>query len=89
MVYGYWDPFFLKTNSPENNKFIYFYLNKFMKENFTKEPLKIIFTHNEVAELHQTKFKIDQSKIVIGYPVSLVNEEYVKIHRTLTIKLNH
>jgi hypothetical protein len=81
------DPFSLKTNSPENNKFIYFYLNKFYERKFYQRASKIIFTHNEVAELHQTKFKIDQSKIVIGYPVALVNEEYVKISQNFNYKI--
>lgn len=81
------DPFSLKTNSPENNKFIYFYLNKFYERKFYQKASKIIFTHNEVAELHKTKFKIDQSKIVIGYPVALVNEEYVKISQNFNYKI--
>ena len=81
------DPFSLKTNSPENNKFIYFYLNKFYERKFYQRASKIIFTHKEVAELHQTKFKIDQSKIVIGYPVALVNEEYVKISQNFNYKI--
>ena len=81
------DPFSLKTNSPEKNKFIYFYLNKFYERKFYQRASKIIFTHKEVAELHQTKFKIDQSKIVIGYPVALVNEEYVKISQNFNYKI--
>ena len=60
------DPFSLKINSPENNKIIYSYLNKYYEQKFYQNASKIIFTHNEVAELHQNKFNIDRKKIVIG-----------------------
>ena len=72
------DPFTLKINSPENNKIIYYYFNKFFERKFYQNASKIIFTHNEVAELHKKKFKIDQSKIVIGYPIALLNKDIIK-----------
>ena len=72
------DPFTLKINSPENNKIIYSYFNKFFERKFYQKASKIIFTHNEVAELHKKKFKIDQSKIVIGYPIALLNKDIIK-----------
>jgi len=72
------DPFSLKINSPENNKIIYSYLNKFYEKKFYQNATKIIFTHNEVAELHQNKFNIDRTKIVIGYPIALLNEKRIK-----------
>jgi len=72
------DPFTLKINSSENNKFIYSYFNKFFERKFYQKASKIIFTHNEVAELHKKKFKIDQSKIVIGYPIALLNKDIIK-----------
>ena len=72
------DPFTLKTYSPENNKIIYSYLNKFFERKFYKNASKIIFTHNEAAELHKKKFKIDNSKIVIGYPIASLNEDIIK-----------
>ena len=72
------DPFTLKINSPENNKIIYSYFNKFFERKFYQNASKIIFTHNEVAELHKKKFKIDRSKIVIGYPIALLNEDIIK-----------
>ena len=72
------DPFTLKINSPENNKIIYSYFNKFFERKFYQNASKIIFTHNEVAELHKKKFKIDQSKIVIGYPIALLNKDIIK-----------
>ena len=72
------DPFTLKINSPENNKIIYSYFNKFFERKFYQNASKIIFTHNEVAELHKKKFKIHQSKIVIGYPIALLNKDIIK-----------
>ena len=72
------DPFSLKINSPENNKIIYSYLNKYYEKKFYQNASKIIFTHNEVAELLQNKFNIDRTKIVIGYPIALLNEERIK-----------
>ena len=72
------DPFSLKINSPENNKIVYSYLNKFYEKKFYQNATKIIFTHNEVAELHQSKFNIDRTKIVIGYPIALLNEKRIK-----------
>tara|TARA_Y100001935_G_scaffold154058_1_gene127049 strand:- start:151 stop:1374 length:1224 start_codon:yes stop_codon:yes gene_type:complete len=81
------DPFSLKIKSPENNIFIYSYLNKFFERKFYKKASKIIFTHNEVAELHQTKFKIDHSKIVIGHPIALVSEENINISKNFNYKV--
>ena len=72
------DPFSLKINSPENNKIIYSYLNKYYEKKFYQNASKIIFTHNEVAELHQNKFNIERTKIVIGYPIALLNEKRIK-----------
>ena len=73
------DPFTLKINSPENNKIIYSFLNKIYERKFYKIASKIIFTHKEVAELHENKFNIDKSKIVIGYPIASVNEQNLNI----------
>ena len=73
------DPFTLKINSPENNKIIYSFLNKIYERKFYKIASKIIFTHKEVAELHENKFNIDKSKIIIGYPIASVNEQNLNI----------
>ena len=71
------DPFSLKINSPENNKIIYSYLNKYFEKKFYQNASKIIFTHNEVAELHQKNLILIESKIVIGYPIALLNENRI------------
>ena len=81
------DPFTLKINSPENNKIIYSFLNKIYERKFYKIASKIIFTHKEVAELHENKFNIDKSKIVIGYPISTVNEQNLNIASNYNYKV--
>tara|TARA_A100001035_G_scaffold86845_1_gene67424 strand:- start:2175 stop:3398 length:1224 start_codon:yes stop_codon:yes gene_type:complete len=81
------DPFTLKINSPENNKIIYSFLNKIYERKFYKIASKIIFTHKEVAELHENKFNIDKSKIVIGYPIASVNEQNLNISSNYNYKV--
>ena len=81
------DPFTLKINSPENNKIIYSFLNKIYERKFYKIASKIIFTHKEVAELHENKFNIDESKIVIGYPIASVNEQNLNIANNYNYKV--
>ena len=81
------DPFTLKINSPENNKIIYSFLNKIYERKFYKIASKIIFTHKEVAELHENKFNIDKSKIVIGYPIATVNEQNLNIASSYNYKV--
>ena len=82
------DPFTLKIYSPENNKIIYSYLNKFFERKFYQNASKIIFTHNEVAELHKEKFNIDSSKIVIGHPIALLNDDIIKNSLSFNYKNN-
>ena len=81
------DPFTLKIYSPENNKIIYSYLNKLFERKFYQNASKIIFTHNEVAELHQDKFNIDNSKIVIGYPIAEVSEKIINKSANFNYKI--
>ena len=81
------DPFTLKINSPENNKIIYSFLNKIYERKFYKIASKIIFTHKEVAELHENKFNIDESKIVIGFPIASVNEQNLNIANNYNYKV--
>ena len=82
------DPFTLKIYSPENNKIIYSYLNKLFERKFYQNASKIIFTHNEVAELHKEKFNIDSSKIVIGHPIALLNDDIIKNSLSFNYKNN-
>ena len=81
------DPFTLKINSPENNKFFYSFINKFYERKFYKIASKIIFTHKEVAEIHKNKFNIDESKIVLGYPIASVNEQNLYIASNFNYKV--
>ena len=81
------DPFTLKLDSPENNKFIYSFLNNFYERKFYQTASKIIFTHEEVAKLHQSKFNIDSTKITIGYPIASISKETITIARNFNYAL--
>ena len=72
------DPFSLKKNSFENNKFLFSFINAFYERKYYEKADKIIFTHSDAAELHKKKFNIDSSKVVIGHPISIVDHNYIK-----------
>ena len=63
------DPFSLKEVSPENNRFLFSFINHFIEKKYYKIASRIIFTHKEVSELHIDKFSIPSSKIINGYPI--------------------
>ena len=63
------DPFSLKLQSPENNKILYSFLNKFIEKKYYNKADQIFFTHKEVLDFHQNKFKIENSKLKIGHPI--------------------
>jgi len=69
------DPFSLKTDALENNKYIFNKLNIYFENKFYKLANQIIFTHSDVAQEHIRKFKINQSKVLIGNPISSINEQ--------------
>tara|TARA_X000000368_G_scaffold71288_1_gene51936 strand:- start:1139 stop:2362 length:1224 start_codon:yes stop_codon:yes gene_type:complete len=69
------DPFSLKVQSPENNKILYSFLNRFIEKKYYNKADKIFFTHQEVLDFHQKKFKIKKSKLKIGHPIfEILNE---------------
>jgi len=69
------DPFSLKLQSPENNKILYSFLNKFIEKKYYNKADQIFFTHKEVLDFHQNKFKIENSKLKIGHPIfEILNE---------------
>ena len=41
------DPFTLKKDAPENNKYLYGFLNKYYENKFYSIASKILFTHKE------------------------------------------
>ena len=63
------DPFSLKEQSPENNTILYSFLNRFIEKKYYNKADQIFFTHQEVLDFHQKKFKIKNSKLKIGHPI--------------------
>ena len=64
------DPFTLKKDAPENNKYLYGFLNKYYENKFYSIASKILFTHKESLDFHKEYFKIDSSKIFVANPIS-------------------
>ncbi len=64
------DPFSLKKNAYENNKYFYKSINHYFENKFYDLASQIIFTHEEAAEEHKKIFDIKKSKILIGNPIS-------------------
>ena len=71
------DPFSLKKVSNENNKFLFSFINRFIEGKYYKSASKIIFTHKEASELHIEKFNIPVSKVVNGYPVGNIDQNFI------------
>ena len=80
------DPYTLKKDAPENNKFLYGYLNKYYENKFYSLANKIIFTHEDAMSAHVEYFDIDKEKTFIGNPISNFKEEIFS--RTLEYNYN-
>ena len=65
------DPFYLKKDAPENNKYLYSYLNKYFENKFYKRASKVVFTHKESMEYHKQTFDILNNKSSLLPPVFL------------------
>ena len=65
------DPFYLKKEAPENNKYLYSYLNKYFENKFYKRASKVVFTHKESMEYHKQTFDILNNKSSLLPPVFL------------------
>tara|TARA_B100001093_G_scaffold352946_1_gene337441 strand:- start:417 stop:1640 length:1224 start_codon:yes stop_codon:yes gene_type:complete len=75
------DPFSLKLQSPENNKILYSFLNRFIEKKYYNKADQIFFTHKEVLDFHQKKFKINKSKLNIGHPIFEVLNENILLSK--------
>jgi hypothetical protein len=64
------DPFSLKSNAFENNKYFYKSLNYFFENKFFKMADQIVFTHKDASLEHKEFFNINNEKIEIGNPIS-------------------
>ena len=64
------DPFSLKSNAFENNKYFYKSLNYYIENKFFKMADQIVFTHKDASLEHKEFFNINNEKIEIGNPIS-------------------
>ena len=67
------DPFSLKKDSPENNRFLYSSINTYFEKKYYKKSKRIIFTHYESLLFHQENFNLDPKKLIIGHPISKID----------------
>ena len=68
------DPFSLKQNALENNKYLYKSLNYYFENKFFNLAEQVIFTHREAAVEHSNYFHITNEKVLIGNPISSFDE---------------
>ena len=64
------DPFSLKNNAFENNRYFYKSLNYYFENKFYKKAHQVVFTHQESANEHKKFFNIPENKVIIGNPIS-------------------
>ena len=64
------DPFSLKNNAFENNRYLYKSLNYYFENKFYKKAHQVVFTHQESANEHKKFFNIPENKVIIGNPIS-------------------
>ena len=63
------DPFYLKKAAPENNNYIYSYLNKYIENKFYRTANSVMFTHRESMQHHNNSFPVLISKAIVLPPV--------------------
>jgi len=76
------DPFSLKSNAFENNKYFYKSLNYFFENKFFKMADQIVFTHKDASLEHKEFFNINNEKIEIGNPISEFNKNVYQNSKT-------
>jgi hypothetical protein len=76
------DPFSLKSNAFENNKYFYKSLNYFFENKFFKMADQIVFTHKDASLEHKEFFNINNEKIEIGNPISVFSKNVYQNSKT-------
>ena len=76
------DPFSLKSNAFENNKYFYKSLNYYFENKFFKMADQIFFTHKEASLEHKEFFNISNEKIEIGNPISAFSKNVFQNSKT-------
>ena len=64
------DPFSLKVDAPENNRFLYSGLNKRYEKKFYSLADNILFTHQDALNNHKQFFDIPSDKLFVANPIS-------------------
>ena len=72
------DPFTLKVDAPENNRFLYSGLNKRYEKRFYSNAEKILFTHQDALSNHKKFFNIPSSKLIVASPISNFDNDLFK-----------
>ncbi len=72
------DPFTLKIDAPENNRFLYSGLNKRYEKRFYSQADKILFTHQDALSNHKKFFNIPSSKLIVASPISNFDNDLFK-----------
>tara|TARA_B100001057_G_scaffold105852_1_gene103427 strand:- start:493 stop:1725 length:1233 start_codon:yes stop_codon:yes gene_type:complete len=88
------DPFTLKVDAPENNRFLYSGLNKRYEKRFYSQADKILFTHQDALSNHKKFFNIPSSKLIVASPISnfdndLFNKTLSYNYSTRPIKMSY
>ena len=68
------DPFYLKKDAPENNKYIFSFLNKHFENKFYQSANNVVFTHDESMKYHYNSFPVLDGKSTVLPPVFDANE---------------
>jgi hypothetical protein len=76
------DPFSLKSNAFENNKYFYKSLNYYFENKFFNMADQIVFTHKDASLEHKEFFNINNEKIEIGNPISAFSKNVYQSSKT-------
>ena len=80
------DPFSLKNNAFENNRYLYKSLNYYFENKFYKKADQVVFTHQESANEHKKFFNISEKKLQSGTLLVLLVRSYSKNQSLLIMK---
>ena len=88
------DPFSLKVDAPENNRFLYSGLNKRYEKKFYSLADNILFTHLDALSNHKKFFDIPSNKLIVANPISnfdkdLFNNALSYDYSTRPIKISY
>ena len=72
------DPFSLKVDAPENNRFFYSGLNKRYEKKFYSLADNILFTHQDALNNHKQFFDIPSDKLIVANPISNFDNDLFK-----------